>query len=408
MYLRLLLAALSLTALLAADWPRFRGPNGSGIAADKDVPVKWTDDNVLWKSELPGKGHSSPIVVKGKVFLLSATDKERLLVCIDAAKGKELWTKKVPGSFVKIRHDSSFASSTPCSDGERVYCAFWDGARIALHAYDLDGKAIWHRDLGAFKSQHGHGFSPIVHGGLVIVNNDQDGTANLQAFFAKTGEPAWSVKRKAFRTCYSTPFILETKNGPELVVASTAGATRYNPADGKELWNFEWKFFHKPLRTVGSAVVDDGMLFIGSGDGDGSRAMIAVKLEGKGDVSKTNLAWDKNAGTPYVPTPLAHKGHVFTVTDDGQAVCYEAKKGEEKWRKARLAGGFSASPVLINGNVFAISQKGEVIVFAASAEKFEQLAKNNLGEGVSASPAVADGRLYVRGDKHLFCVGKKP
>jgi outer membrane protein assembly factor BamB len=408
-YVRLLLAAASVSALLAADWARFRGPNGSGTVADKDVPVKWTDDNVLWKTELTGKGHSSPIVVKGKVFLLSATDKERSLVCLDADKGKQLWSKKAPGKFVKIRHDSSFASSTPCSDGERVYCAFWDGSKVSLHAYDLDGKALWQQDLGEFKSQHGHGFSPIVHDGLVIVNNDQDGTAQLQAFFAKTGKPAWSVKRKAFRTCYSTPFILETKGGPELVVGSTAGVTRYNPADGKELWNFEWKFeYTKPLRTVGSPVAVDGVVVLGSGDGDGSRALIAVKLDGKGDVSKTNLAWDKNnAGTPYVPSPLAHQGHVYTITDDGQAVCYEAKSGEEKWRKTRLADSFYASPVLINGNVFAISNKGDVVVFAAKPDKFELVARNKLGEQVFASPAVANGRLYVRGVKHLICVGKK-
>jgi outer membrane protein assembly factor BamB len=161
------------------------------------------------------------------------------------------------------------------------------------------------------------------------------------------------------------------------------------------------------LCTVGSAVAEGGVLVLCSGDGDGSRAMIGVKLDGKGDVSKTNLAWDKNSGTPYVPTPLAHKGHFYTVTDDGQAVCYEAKSGEEKWRKARIADSFYASPVLINGNVFAFSKKGDVTVFAAKPDGFEQVAKNKLGEDVFASPAVANGRLYVRGTKHLICVGKK-
>src|SRR5262249_31781605 len=160
----------------------------------------------------------------------------------------------------------------------------------------------------------------------------QDGASNLQAFFAANGKPAWDVKRPPFRACYSTPFILDGKNGPELVVGSTAGVTRYNPADGKELWNFSWKFKTKPLRTVGSPVTEDGMLFLGSGDGDGSREMIAIRLDGKGDVSKKALAWDKHSGTPYVPSPLAYQGHVYTITDDGFATCYEAKSGEEKWR----------------------------------------------------------------------------
>src|SRR5262249_36361324 len=262
----------------------------------------------------------------------------------------------------------------------------------------------WEPDLGTFPSQHGHGFSPIVHDGLLIVNNDQDGSSNLQAFHARTGKPAWSVERKAFRTCYSTPFILETNNGPELVVGSTAGLTRYNPADGKELWNFTWKFEKtKPLRTVGSPVVTDGVMVLGSGDGDGSRAMIAVKTDGKGDVSKTNLAWEKDSGTPYVPSMIGYKGHVYTLTDDGQAVCYEAKSGEEKWRK-RLAGTCSASPLLIDGKVFAIDVKGKVNVFAARPDKFELVAKNEVGEAVSATPAVVNGRLYVRGEKHLICV----
>lgn len=406
MHPRLLLVPFALFAL-AADWARFRGPDGTGQVDDKDVPVKWGEDGILWKAALPGAGHSSPIVVKGRVVLLAATDKERMVCCYDAATGKESWTKKIPGAVAKKHPRSSFASATPCSDGERVYCVFWDGTGVSLHAYGLDGSAVWERRLGGFTSQHGPGFSPVVHDGLVIVNNDQDGSANLEAFFAATGRPAWSVKRKAFRASYSTPFVLQTKGGPELVVGSTAGVTRYDPADGKEKWNYEWKFTRtKALRTVGSPVAADGMLFLGSGDGDGSRAMIALKLEGKGDVSKTALAWDKHAGTPYVPSPLAHGGHVYTVSDDGFATCYEARGGEEKWR-ARACDGVSASPVLISGNVFALDEKGAVSVFAARPDKFEPLAKNKVGEAVFASPAVADGRLFVRGAKHLICVGKK-
>src|SRR5262245_13780394 len=218
---RLVLIPVALCALLRpADWAPFRGPNGSGHAPDKDVPVKWTDDNFVFKTPLPGDGHSPPIVCKGKVFLLSATNKQRMISCFDATSGKEVWTKKVPGDVAKKHLKSSFASATPCSDGERVYCVFWDGSNVGLYAYDFDGKLAWERDLGKFTSQHGPGFSPIVHNGLVIVNNDQDGASNLQAFFAASGKPAWDVKRPPFRACYSTPFILDGKDGPELVVGS--------------------------------------------------------------------------------------------------------------------------------------------------------------------------------------------
>ncbi len=332
--LRLLpLALLSALVLTGADWTRFRGPNGTGIAADGDVPVKWSDRNILWKTPLPGSSHSSPIVVKGKVFLLSATRSERLLVCLDAVKGKLLWSRGVPGKVGRTHRKSSLASATPCSYGEKVYCVFWDGSNVGLYAYDLEGKLAWERDLGRFTSQHGPGFSPVVYDGKVIVNNDQDGKSTLQAFRASDGEPAWSVKRRAFRACYSTPFLLsEGSAAPQLVVGSTAGLTGYNLADGKELWSFTWNFSVKPLRTIGSPVAGDGMVFLGSGDGDGSRALVAIKLAGKGDGTKPSLAWDKDSGTPYVPSMLYHKGHLYTVNDFGAATCYDPKTGKELWR----------------------------------------------------------------------------
>jgi outer membrane protein assembly factor BamB len=406
MHARLVLLLLALLPAVGADWARFRGPNGTGIADDANVPVKWSASNVLWKTGLPGSSHSSPIVVKGKVYLLSATQTQRLLVCVDAGKGTLLWSKTVPGRVGKTHRKSSLASATPCSDGEQVYCVFWDGSHVRLYAYDLAGKLVWQRDLGAFKSQHGPGFSPIVYNGKVIVNNDQDGKATLQAFHAKNGEPAWSVKRWAFRACYSTPFVLEQGSAaPELIVASTAGLTGYNPDDGKELWKYTWSFTGMALRTVGSPVADDGVAFLAAGDGSGARAMIAVKLGGKGDVTKTHLAWEKDSDTPYVPSMLASKGYLYTVTDDGRATCYEGKNGKELWRN-RLGVGVSASPVLIDGKVYSVDEKGDVFVFEARPEKFTLLARNRLGEAVSSTPAVADGRFYVRGARHLFCIGK--
>jgi outer membrane protein assembly factor BamB len=388
------------------NWSRFRGPNGSGVSDDKNIPVRWTARDILWKTPLPGVGHSSPILWGNRVFLQSATAAERLLVCIDAGSGKQLWAKAAPGKPGKIHPRNSLASSTPATDGERVYAIFWDGTGIGLYAYDFNGTVLWQQDLGGFKSQHGPGFSPIVHEGLVIVNDDQDGSAVLLAFDAKSGKKVWEVERKAFRSCYSTPFINpQGAFGVELVVGSTAGLTGYNPRDGKEIWRYEWNFPGMPLRTVGSPVAGDGIVFAASGDGSGLRSMIAVKLGGKGDVTKTNLLWEADRGTPYVPTPLYRDGFVYFVTDDGFAACHEAKTGKEIWR-ARLGSGMSASPLLIDGKIYAPGEKGDVYVFEATPAGYKSLAKNSLGETVFSSPAVSNGRLYVRGSGHLFCIGK--
>ncbi len=391
----------------AADWPRFRGPNGNGTAPDKDVPVEWTASNVLWKAPLPGVGHSCPTIVKDHIFLQSATATERMLICLDTG-GKVLWKKSAPGGVGRTHDQNTMASSTPASDGERVYSVFWDGKGVALFAYDFKGKLAWKEKLGAFKSQHGPGFSPIVHDGKVIVNNDQDGSAVLLAFDAKTGKRAWRVERKAFRACYSTPFVHPAGRGQaQLIVASTAGIAGYDPRSGKEAWSYTWSFPGMALRTVASPIAADGLVFATAGDGRGDREMIAVKLGGKGDVTRTHLAWEKNKNTPYVPTPLAHKGHLYVVNDDGLAACYVAKTGAEVWRERldRNVGKVSASPVLIDGKVYAFDVRGNVFVFAASPT-FELLARNAVGESVFSSPAVADGRLYVRGSKHLFCIGK--
>jgi outer membrane protein assembly factor BamB len=407
-----LLPFLLVALLSGADWPRFRGPNGTGTSADKDVPVKWGEKNVLFKAKLPGVGRGSPIVVGDRVFLLAATRGERLVVCLDAKTGEEKWVKKVPGKVGRTHPKSSLANSTPCSDGKKVYCVFWDGRNVGLYAYDIDGKLAWEKDLGPFKSQHGPGFSPMLYQdgktSLVIVNNDQDDSARLLAFDTEKGELKWEKKRKAFRSCYSTPILNKTAKGEaELIVTSTAGITGYAPATGEERWTYRWSFPVKPLRTVGSSVVEGGMVFASSGDGDGSRAMIGVKLGGSGDVTKTNHVWSIDSNTPYVPTVLAKGGYLYTIYDKGgTAICRDAKTGEAKWRRRISEADVSASPVMIDGKVFVIDEDGTVTVFEATAAGYKQLAKNRVGESVLASPAVANGRLYVRGERHLFCIGK--
>ncbi len=394
-------------AARAGNWPRFRGPNGTGIAADKDIPVHWTESSgVLWKTELPGAGHSSPVVWGDRLFIESATAKERLLLCVRVTDGKLLWSKAMAGGTARKHPKSSFASSTPATDGDRVYAVFWDGRDVWMLAYDFAGKQLWKRDLGPFTSQHGPGASPVVYAGKVYLNNDQDGAAELIALDAKTGAVAWRAKRRAFRTCYSTPFLLEqTKGKPELVVVSTAGITGYNPATGKENWDWVWHFSNMALRTVGSAVAGHGIIFAGSGDGSGERHAVAVRAGARGD-SGGGLVWERKRDFPYVPSMLVRGDHLYWVNDKGKAGCCDARTGKVVWEQRLLdRGAVSASPLLIDGKIYAISENGEVFVFPAAPE-FKLLAKNSVGERVFATPAVADNRLFIRGEKHLFCIGK--
>jgi outer membrane protein assembly factor BamB len=401
----------------AADWPRFRGPNGTGIAADKDVPVEFGNDkNILWKVEIVGRGHSSPIVSKGRIFLQSSSDDQigRYLICLDAATGKTIWSKAFPGGVARTHTKNTPASNTPAADGQRVYAVVWDGSNQRLTAWDYDGKLLWNRDLGPLRSEHGSGISPIVVGDRVIINNDQGdqkvhGPSAAQAFDAKTGEPVWSKDRDPERACYSTPFLLEPVDGtPEVIVVSTGGVTAYDPKDGTQIWNYVWNFDPKGkgrLRTVGSPIEHQGLIFANSGDGAGDRHMVALKPNGKG--APPTLVWEKKKGTAYVPAPLAKDGYVFWVGDkENVAVCAEAKTGKEIWSERLGSGSVTASPVMIDGKIYTITEEGKVIVYAA-APTFDLLATNELHEGVYASPAVADGRLYIRGVKHLFCIAKK-
>jgi len=424
----LLLAVLSTpySVLRAADWTRFRGPNGSGLVEDAAVPLKWSKtENVLWKVEVPGLGHSSPIVVKGRVILQSATSDgtKRMIICYDANTGETKWTKTLTGQKVPVHAKSSLASCTPTSDGERVYTVVWDGQALAVHAFDLDGNDAWTYSLGGYVSQHGAGMSPVAHGGKVYIHYDQDkdkeqgkgkapipvpNPAQLVALDAKTGAKAWVAPRKAFRACSASPLIRELPGGKtEVIVSSTAGLTGYDPEDGQVNWDWEWKFSGQALRTVGSPILANGVIVAPSGDGGGSRAMVAVT---PGPMPK--LLWEKTKETPYVPGPLVKGDHLYWVTDGGVAFCVELKTGKQLWSERafpNLSKGtyVHSSPLLINGHIVAVAETGRAIVFKATPEKYDLVEENDIGEVVEASLAVADGKLYLRGATHLFCIGKK-
>ncbi|MCU0706494.1 MAG: PQQ-binding-like beta-propeller repeat protein [Fimbriiglobus sp.] len=409
MHLRLSALALFTAApLFAEDWSRFRGPNGTGVA-DSATPTRFAlATDLTWMTKLPGVGHGSPIVVGGQVFLQVASPDgaTRSLVCLSATDGKVQWEKKViEGKAGKIHKKSSNASGTPCSDGERVFNVVWDGTGLTMTAHDLKGNELWKKGLGSFASQHGFGHSPITVGGLVIFSYDQDGAAELVAHDAKTGEQKWRVERKPHRASYSTPFLIEKEGKPaEVVVATTTTIDRYDAKTGQVIWSFNvpWDT-DKKLRAIGQPVLAGGNVVMFTGDGDGSRAMVAVKA-----AEKPALAWELKKGTPYVPGGLVYKDHLYWVTDDGQAGCADPKTGKVLWGE-RLPGlkSVSASPILVGDRVFVVGEDGKAVSFEANPKELKEVEKSDVGEPVFASPAAAGGKLFIRGGTHLFCIGKK-
>jgi outer membrane protein assembly factor BamB len=421
-----LLAVVSLLTTLAAthaaDWPRFRGPNGTGVAADTTIPVRFKEgDGILWKVPLPGVGNSSPVISRGKLFVQSASKdgRERMLLCLDAATGKTLWTRTTPGKPASTHAANTLASSTPAADGERVYTLTWDGTAVALAAHDYAGTPLWTQDLGPFRSQHGNGTSPVVYDGRVYVHYDQDRfdfktrkeipgaeyADVVLAFDGKTGRPLWRRERKAHYVSYSAAMMRETAGGKELIVMSTAGVTAYDPASGSVNWNWEWPWEEgeEKFRTVACPVFWNDVVYLHGGNGAGNGRVTAVRAGGPGTEPK--LLWDMRKGNfSYVPALIEAGDHLFTVYDKtGLAGCYEAATGKAVWTHS-FGGSYKSSPVLINGNIYLINEDGVVHVYPA-ATTYKQLARNPLGETVRASPAVADGRLYIRGAAHLFCIG---
>lgn len=396
----------------ADDWPRFRGPNGAGVAAG-DVPVKWSKaENVLWTVELPGTGHSSPIVARDRVFVQSAgkNGQGRTLVCLDARTGAVKWTADAAGHKAKIHPSKgSFASHTPACDGDRVYACHWDGDAVGLTAYDLDGKEAWSASLGSFVSQHGAGMSPVVHAGKVFVNFDQDGAAEVVAFDARTGAKAWAAPRKAWRACYSTPVVrVGAGDKPELVVFSTAGFTAYDPDTGHVVWSWAipWREGEMALRSVASPVLAGRYVVGVNGDGSGSRYSVALDPDAAGGPAPL---WEKrsNALTPYVPCPVVKGDHLYWVTDQGVAECLEVKTGKIRWSERAFQKSVSSSPVLIGDTILGIDEGGKAVAWKADPKEFETVAESAVGEAVFASPAVAGGKLYIRGTGHLMCVSRK-
>ena len=396
---RALLASTCL-ALAAADWPRFRGPNGSGVAADPAPAL----DAALFKVKLP-PGYGSPIIAGDTLFVQSsaADGSARTLHALDAATGVERWAKSRPGKASRVHRKNSLATGTPAADAERVYAVSYDGTELELFATTRAGESAWSTNLGPFKSQHGPGLSPMVTRGKVYVNVDQDGDARLVAFDAATGKPAWSASRRAFRASYCVPVVRELPGGKsEVVAASTAGLSGYDPDTGKLNWDWEWPFDGMPLRAVASPLIVGDTVIAAAGDGGGARSLVCVRPG-----ATPQLVWQKRRDTPYVPSPVASDKHLYWVTDAGVAACAEAATGKVVWSERLFNGSVSASPVLAGGTILAVAEDGSAASYRATPAGFEKLAGAKWPAPAIATPAVAGGKVYVRGGPELACYGAK-
>lgn len=411
--LRLLFACfIAGTSISVADdatnnWPRFRGPAGDGHSTEKSLPTKWDDSSLAWKLPLPVDGQSSPIIWGNRVFLTgtkgSGERVERHVLCIDRQTQEILWDKAVAeGAGETLHKMNTWATPSCATDGEVVVAFFGPGG---LHCFDFDGDLKWSRKLGDFPGMWGVGASPIIVGDLVIQNCDAQGDSYLAAFNRETGKDVWKTDRRAKpRGGWSTPILIETKKRQELVLNGEFGVTSYDPKSGKELW------FCESFNGRGSPapVFGNGMLYVVSGKiGD----TYAVKPGGSGDVSSTRQrVWRApRNGRRDLASPILSNDCVVVIGMQAVATGYDAQTGEELW-KSRLNGNFSASPIAADGLVFANDEAGTVHVLKVG-KTCETIAKNRLdtpvGETFRSSMAVSDGQLFLRSNKHLYCIGNR-
>ncbi|HQU44255.1 MAG: hypothetical protein B7Z73_11005 [Planctomycetia bacterium 21-64-5] len=410
LFAALLLFAACAGPASAQEWTRFRGPNGTGVSDADSVPAQWTDKDLNWRVALPGIGHSSPVVWHDRVFLTSAFEDSatRLVLCLRTDDGQILWQHKYPSSLHAKHKFNSFASSTPCVDADHVYCCWSTPDEYTLMALTHDGEQVWRKNLGPYTSQHSCGVSPIVYKDLVVLGNDQgdenhQGTSSVLAVDRRTGELRWKLDRRTATVAYSTPCVYQPAGGgPELIFNSEShGITSVDPANGRVNW--EINVFNK--RSVSSPVIAAGLIFGSCGSGGGGNYVVAVRPpDDKG--SSPEIAYKvEDIAAPYVPTPVALGELVFLWSDKGVVACLRAATGEKLWQK-RVGGNYHGSPVCVAGRLYCLREDGEVTVVAA-AEEYELLGRNPLGEESRSTPAVADGRMYLRTYSHLVSVGGK-
>jgi len=421
----------------AADWPNWRGPRGNGASDEKNLPVRWSaSENIAWKTPIGGVGVSSPIVAGDRVFVTSqigtgvrrpgnhprlaqgasaGTAGERALAAGSAgdrtffvveafnrADGRRLWQHRTEavGPLPGVHDKHNLASPSPVTDGQMVYAWFGTGQIVAL---DISGKVIWERHLGKeiapFDINWGHSSSPTLYGDTVLLLCDHEPASYLLAVDKKTGKERWRADRGKGRMSYTTPFVVETASGPELIVNSSERVDAYDPRTGAFLWHVGGSNqFPIPAPTF-----HDGVLYMTRGYRSGP--YMAVRPGGRGDIAASHVVWEVPTGAPYISSLVYDEGILYMASDVGAVTAIDAATGKRIWQQ-RVEGIFSASPVAGDGKIYFVSETGETIVLKAGRAP-EVLARNDLGERLIASPAISNGQIFIRSDGQLFAIGKR-
>lgn len=404
---RLLLIVLLANPLSSArgqNWPGWRGPNGDGISSEKDLPIEWgAVKNVVWKVKVPGTGHSSPVIWEDRLFITSALSEtnEKLLLCYDKRTGDLLWQQTVVKAAPEKKHaDNSYASGTPATDGKMVYVSFLDVEDIVVAAYGLDGKKIWEQRPGKFQSPHGYSCSPVIYEDKLIINGISKGDNFFAALSKTDGQVVWKKVQENLSHSFSTPFIRTMSGKTQLILLGNKEIGSYNPDDGSRYW-----FVSGPSEDFCSTPVYNekhDLLVVSTAWP--RRILSAIHTDGEGDVSNSHVAWQTMQGAMYVPSPLCTDDYLYTTMTSGVVYCTDIATGDSLWTKNM--GKQYASPVLADGLVYMPNDEGVTTVIKPG-KAFEMVARNEIGEQMIASAAISNGKIFLRGEEHLFCIGNK-
>ena len=383
----------------AKYWSRWRGPSGQGLVTGSGYVDSWSaTENVRWKTPVPGDGNSSPIVWGDRVFLTTAYDRGSKLsiLAFRRSDGARVWETFVPAHAGYAHHKNGHASPTAATDGRRIYASFGS----ALAAVDMNGALVWNQDLGPISNYHGPAGSPLLYRDRLILYQDQSRDAFIAAFDTATGRRLWRTTRDA-SVGWGTPIAVRVGDRDEIIVNGQGRVQAYDPATGRELWSCRGT----TMEVIPTPVVGYGMVYCASGR---AGPTLAIRPGGSGDVTRTHLVWTTPRGSPFVPSPILVGEHLYTVNDMASIVTsVEATSGKLVWQ-GRLGvatrEGFSASPVAVDGKIFFTNDEGDTFVLRAGSA-FEILRVNRIGERTLASPALVDGRWYIRTDGHLFAIG---
>lgn len=471
MSLRLAVAIVAVSwasSALAADWPQFRGPNAAGISDDAKLPDKiGPEHHVVWKIPLP-PGHSSPVVVGDRIYVTAVRDQQLVTMALNRATGKTLWQAVSSyKTLEKIHTIGSYAQSSPAADRGVVVSFFGSSG---LTGYDREGRLLWSRPFGPFPNDFGAGSSPILRGDVVVLNQDHDNSSFLMALDKNSGTVLWRTDRSEFPRGYATPIVWEVNGATQIVVLGTLRAVGYDLTSGKEVWTVRglarisnmtpvvgpdgvlyiaaWAPgadendriqagpWTEAIRdhdrnkngTLEDAELPDGALkqrftqidrdkdnHISKDEyesmrrifADAQNIVVAIKPGGRGDITASHVLWSQKKQIPYIPSPLYYRGHLYMVKNGGIVNCLDAKTGKPaKQERVYGTGNHYASPVAGDGKIYLISERGDCSIIAAGAD-WQQIWKAKFNEQVYATPAIADGRIYVRTAKHLYCFGSR-